>query len=71
MNKQNGHENEGYLSLDCGFLPRLLPFHNLPPKYQIWDHISAQLPYSEKKKSKKNNMKNKSIKTKLLLIALN
>lgn len=43
-NLSNGHENEGSLSAEYGFLPTTPPMQNLLPSYQIWDATAARLP---------------------------
>ena len=44
MNKRNGHENEGYLSLKAAFSPLNAPLEALPPSHAIWDHLASELP---------------------------
>ena len=39
-----GHENDGFLSEECGFLPRSAPALALPPAFAAWDSAAAQLP---------------------------
>jgi sulfite reductase (NADPH) flavoprotein alpha-component len=44
INQRLGHENLGFLSESHGFMPRELPLLHLPPSYQVWDDMAAQLP---------------------------
>jgi sulfite reductase alpha subunit-like flavoprotein len=39
-----GHENDGFLSEEWGFLPRRAPALSLPPAFAVWDSAAAQLP---------------------------
>lgn len=39
-----GHENQGFLSEEHGFMPSQAPLLNLPPAYQAWDEIVDNLP---------------------------
>ncbi|MFZ0547096.1 MAG: cytochrome b5 domain-containing protein [Candidatus Promineifilaceae bacterium] len=43
-NKRLGHENLGFLSESHGFMPTSQPLLSLPPGYQVWDEMAAQLP---------------------------
>ncbi|MBN9386705.1 MAG: hypothetical protein J0I20_01530 [Chloroflexi bacterium] len=43
-NRANGHENEGPLSAETGFLPAELPLLNLPAEYKAWDEFASRLP---------------------------
>jgi sulfite reductase (NADPH) flavoprotein alpha-component len=40
-----GHENLGFLSEACGFMPRDAPREGLPPAFAAWDQAAANLPY--------------------------
>jgi len=43
-NVQLGHENQGFLSAQHGFLPSSPPLQSLPESHRLWDEIAAQLP---------------------------
>lgn len=45
-NRQNGHENLGFLSLNRGFLPTNDPSQRLPDAFRAWDQVAAELPSS-------------------------
>lgn len=40
-----GHENLGFLSEAHGFMPSQPPLLRLPPAYQAWDDVVAELPH--------------------------
>ena len=40
----HGHELDGFLSFDNGFLPMLYPEKSLPPPWQPWNDLSQNLP---------------------------
>jgi sulfite reductase (NADPH) flavoprotein alpha-component len=42
--RRTGNELEGFLSEECGFLPRVEPELELPPSHRAWDEIAAALP---------------------------
>ncbi len=39
-----GHENQGFLSDDAGFMPRERPLLRMPSGFEAWDQIAAELP---------------------------
>ena len=43
-NQRHGHENLGFLSEAHGFLPASPPLLKLPPGYEVWDEMAADLP---------------------------
>ncbi len=42
--RRTGDELEGFLSEECGFLPRLEAERELPASHRAWDEIAAALP---------------------------
>lgn len=44
-NRRLGHENLGFLSEAHGFMPITPPLRRLPPAYQAWDQVAAELPH--------------------------
>ncbi len=51
INRKNGHENLGFLSLDKGFMPVFTPLKSLPFPFSKWDDIAAQMPHHYKNQS--------------------
>src|SRR5215471_9356413 len=43
-NRQHGHEIDGFLSFEHGFLPEEPPLLVLPDAYQVWDNLVSELP---------------------------
>jgi sulfite reductase (NADPH) flavoprotein alpha-component len=43
-NREQGHENEGFLSTAYGFMPVEPPLLALPASHRIWDDLVGQLP---------------------------
>ncbi|MEP7286453.1 MAG: FHA domain-containing protein [Chloroflexota bacterium] len=43
-NREHGHENEGFLSTEYGFLPVEPPLLQLPESHHLWDDMIAELP---------------------------
>jgi sulfite reductase alpha subunit-like flavoprotein len=43
-NRQHGHEIDGFLSLDQGFLPEHAPLLKLPESHAVWDDMIPRLP---------------------------
>lgn len=43
-NEESGHELDGFLSLDYGFLPAEQPLLAFPQSHQAWDDMTDQLP---------------------------
>jgi sulfite reductase alpha subunit-like flavoprotein len=48
INRQNGHENLGYLSESAGFLPVDPPLLQMPESHRIWDEMVEMLPQLHK-----------------------
>ncbi|GHO45732.1 FHA domain-containing protein [Ktedonospora formicarum] len=43
-NREQGHENDGFLSITHGFLPVEPPLLALPASYRVWDEMVDRLP---------------------------
>ncbi len=43
-NRERGHENEGFLSVEYGFLPVEPPLLALPTSHSVWDEMVDRLP---------------------------
>jgi len=50
-NKENNHENLGFLSFERGFMPLNEPIQSLPSTFTIWDQIAQNLPHHYKNQS--------------------
>lgn len=44
VNRQQGHENLGFLSHDHGFMPSTPPLRQLPSSHRAWDEVANELP---------------------------
>src|SRR5690349_21247481 len=43
-NREHGHENDGFLSTEYGFMPVEPPLLQLPASHRVWDDMIAELP---------------------------
>ena len=58
VNKENGHENLGFLSLERGFMPLQNPLKNLPSPFDIWDSVAYNLPEHYKNQNLRSALNN-------------
>src|SRR5262249_39325532 len=43
-NREHGHENDGFLSTEYGFMPVEPPLLELPSSHRVWDDMIDELP---------------------------
>lgn len=57
INKWNGHENLGFLSLEKGFMPVTPPLQSLPKEFSAWDELASSLHYHYKNQTLRTALK--------------
>jgi len=61
INSENGHENNGFLSEEFGFMPAHKPVTNLPESHHVWDKVANDLPLLYRQQSLRSVLDSMSV----------
>jgi len=61
INSLNGHENNGFLSEEYGFMPAQKPLKTLPNTHIAWDNVASNIPLHYRNQSLRKTLDNMPI----------